>query len=44
MPYTFGYRRVVDSSSVSEAAPHCEMNIGVPGNMITLCEGNMSTV
>jgi hypothetical protein len=23
--------------------PHFEMNISVPGNMITPCEGNMST-
>jgi hypothetical protein len=25
-------------------SPHFERNIGLPGNMITPCEGNMNTV
>jgi hypothetical protein len=27
-----------------EVLPHFQMNISVPGNTITPCEGNMSTV
>jgi hypothetical protein len=37
--------RLIQVQSIKLAvSPHFEINISVPGNMITPCKGNMSTV